>query len=91
MTQRNFTRRFLLGSAAVLAGATLLPQGVLAAEPDEAAMTEEYTAKAHELLAAKGLDVVGEAQRPAVVEGGGIEGAHEGVGGLLSGVEGLAV
>ena len=33
MTQRNFTRRFLLGTAAMLAGASLLPQGALAAEP----------------------------------------------------------
>ncbi|MBO9429895.1 BMP family protein [Sulfitobacter sp. R18_1] len=32
MTQRNFTRRFLLGTAAMLAGASLLPQGALAAE-----------------------------------------------------------
>ena len=33
MTQRNLTRRFLLGTAAMLAGASLLPQGALAAEP----------------------------------------------------------
>ena len=33
MTQRNLTRRFLLGTAAMLAGSSLLPQGALAAEP----------------------------------------------------------
>ncbi|MGH1488754.1 MAG: ABC transporter substrate-binding protein [Acidimicrobiales bacterium] len=45
-----------------------LSEGVLAAEPDEAAMTEEYTAKAHELLAAKGLDVTGDAWQRIDVE-----------------------
>ena len=41
---------------------------MLPAEPDADAMTEEYTMQAHELLAAKGLDLNGSGWTPAAVE-----------------------
>ncbi len=45
-----------------------LSEDVLPAEPDADAMTEEYTMQAHELLAAKGLDLNGSGWTPAAVE-----------------------